>query len=69
MKVQEKIREIMDEKKMKQGKVAEAAGLIQKEFSAMLCGRKLIRPENVLPICEALEITPNDLFGASADAG
>lgn len=54
---------IMREKKMSQAAVARAAGLNPKDFNAILRGRKLLREELINPICRALEVTPNELFG------
>lgn len=65
--VQQKIYEILDEKHMTQAKVARAAGISPKLFNAMLRGRKLLRPEYICPIAEALGTTPDILFGFSTD--
>ncbi len=54
---------IIREDGLKKKTVAEKAGFSQKEFSAMLHGRKLILAEYVIPIANALGKTPNDLFG------
>ena len=54
---------IMHDKKMNQSAVARAAGMTPKEFNALLRGRKLLREEFITPICRALEVTPNELFG------
>ena len=55
--------QIMHDKKMNQSAVARAAGMTPKEFNALLRGRKLLREEFITPICRALEVTPNELFG------
>lgn len=52
----------MRKKKMKQSAVAIEAGLTPQQFNDLLHGRKLLREEFILPICRALECTPNDLF-------
>lgn len=54
---------IMKKKKMSQSAVARAAGFTPKAFNNMLKGRKLIRPEYIEPICRALEVDANALFG------
>ena len=54
---------IMRDKKMNQSAVARAAGFSPKTFNAMLRGRKIVRQEFITPICRALEVTPNELFG------
>ncbi len=63
MTLQETIYSIMANKKMKQSLVAQAAGYDPKTFNAMLRKRKVIKPEDILRICKALEVSPNDLFG------
>ncbi|HBH71121.1 MAG TPA: XRE family transcriptional regulator [Lachnospiraceae bacterium] len=56
-------RRIIAEKGLKQCAVAKMAGYTPQEFSDMLCGRRVIRANDIAAICMALEITPNDLFG------
>ncbi len=63
MDIQERIYSIMDNKMLKQSLVAKAAGYKPKEFNNMLRKRKQIKPEDILPICSALRVTPNELFG------
>lgn len=63
MTVAENIYKIMQEKSLIQAGVAEKAGYTPKSFNDMLRGRKLILADDVLKICKALGITPNDLFG------
>lgn len=53
---------IMDKKKMRQASVARAAGLTPQQFNDLLRNRKLLREDYVVPICNALECEPNDLF-------
>jgi DNA-binding Xre family transcriptional regulator len=60
--IQDCIYQIMREKNMCQAAVARAAGFAPKELNDMLRGRKLIRPEYILPLCRGLDCTPNDLF-------
>ena len=62
MTIAQRIYQIMEEKCMKQCLVARAAGYDPKAFNEMLRGRRLIRIEDLQPICKALGITPNDLF-------
>ncbi len=61
--VSEVIYKVIDEKCMKQSAVARAAGYDPKVFNAMLKGRKRMTSDDVVPICKALGITPNELFG------
>lgn len=63
--VADNTRRIIKEKAMKQCGVAEKAGFKPKEFSAMLTGKKTIKDYHILPIANALDVTPNDLFSAS----
>lgn len=62
MTVAQRIYQIMEQKCMKQCLVARAAGYEPKVFNDMLRGRRLIRIDDLCPICRALGITPNELF-------
>lgn len=57
------IRQVICRQGVKQKAIAEKAGITEKAFSHMLNGRKLITDAHILPICNALGITPNELFG------
>lgn len=57
------IYKIIDEKCLKQSAVARAAGYEPKKFNDLLRGRKRMTSDDVVPICKALGITPNELFG------
>lgn len=61
--VAENIKCIMSEKGLKQKAVAEKAGFNEKEFSAMLKNRKIIKVDDVMDIADALGVSPNELFG------
>lgn len=54
---------IIKQKKMNQSAVARAAGMSPKSFNALLRGRKLLHEKHIVPICTALDVTPNQLFG------
>jgi len=56
------IYKIIDEKCLKQSAVARAAGYDPKKFNALLRGRKRLTSDDVVPICKALGVTPNELF-------
>ncbi len=58
-----RIYRIMEDGHMSQAAVARAAGFTPTLFNSMLKGRKLIRAEHIEPICQALRVTPNDLYG------
>ncbi len=53
---------IIKEKCLKQNAVGEKAGYSQGQFNNLLNGRKTIAVEDVLKLCEVLEVTPNKLF-------
>lgn len=59
----ENIRMIIDNKGLKHCAVAAKAGYSKRMFSDILCGRKVIKADDIERICNALEITPNDVFG------
>lgn len=60
------IRTIAD-KGLKQRAVAAKAGFSEKQFSALMTGRRIIKDSDVMAIAIAIAIaldaTPNDLFG------
>lgn len=62
MSVAENIKKIIHEKGLFQHKVAESAGISKNRFSSMLNGTTKIKTSDVVPICEALHISPNELF-------
>lgn len=71
MAVVDTIYKVIDEKCLKQSAVARAAGYEPKVFNAMLRGRKRMTSDDVVPICKALGVTPNDCalrFGRKQDA-
>lgn len=57
------IKKIIEARGLKQRVVAEKAGFNEKEFSNMLRDRKTMKAEYILPIAEALEVTPNEIYG------
>lgn len=57
------VKEIIKSRGLKQGIVAEKAGYTYKRFNDLLNGRKVISSKDVYKLCNALGITPNDLFG------
>lgn len=58
-----KVGAIIKEKGFKQCAIANKAGFSARELNDILCGRKVFRADYVIPICDALGVTPNDLFG------
>jgi len=61
--VLERVNAVIRIKGFKQYAVAERAGFKPKEFNDLIKGRKTFKAEYVKPICKALEVTPNVLFG------
>nr|DAG00821.1 MAG TPA: Cro/C1-type HTH DNA-binding domain protein [Myoviridae sp. ctncN39] len=62
MQVTDTITKIISDRCMKQSAVARAAGYTPKQFNDLLHGRKRFTADDVVPICKALSITPNELF-------
>ena len=54
---------IIAERGLKNRAVAEKAGFSVQQFSALINKRKIIKDTDVMAIANALEVTPNDLFG------
>lgn len=61
--ITDNVKRIIESKGYKQKSIAQKAGYSQKQFSDMMCGRRVIGGYDVLRIANALEVTPNDLFG------
>lgn len=61
--VAENTRRIIEEKGLKHRAVAAKAGFSVKQFSALLNDRRIIRDGDIAAIANALDVTPNDLFG------
>lgn len=58
---------IIADKGLKKKSVAIKAGYTKQQFSNLMNGRKIIKPDDIIKIANALEVTPNDLFGISND--
>lgn len=56
---------IIEDKGLKKKSVAVKAGYTKQQFSNLINGRKTIKPEDIIKIAMALDVTPNDLFGFS----
>ena len=56
------IRTIIKEKGVKQNFVANKAGFTPQEFNNILCSRQLLKTESIVNLCNALDVTPNELF-------
>lgn len=57
------VKKIIESRGLKQNYVAQQIGLHPKTFNALLNGRKTFDVVYVVPICNALGITPNQLLG------
>ena len=60
--VAENVKRIINEKGLKQKTVAMKAGYTEKQLSNMLSKRKNIYDIDIVRLCDALEVTPNDLL-------
>lgn len=61
----ENARRIIARKGLKNKAVAARAGFSEKQFSALLNHRRIIKDTDVVALASALEVTPNELFGAA----
>lgn len=68
MDVIEIIQKTIFEKGLKKKHVAEAINLTPQQFSDLLARRRHLNQENIIPLCEALEISPNELYGYKKSA-
>lgn len=64
--VAENTKKLIKQKGLKQKYVANLAGIAEKKFSSMLNGNCTIREPDIVKIAEALDVTPNDLFGVES---
>ncbi len=62
MNLSSNIYKIIEAKHMKQSSLAIAAGYTPKSFNDLLRSRRCFKADDVMPICNALGITPNELF-------
>lgn len=65
--VADNIYRIIKEKNFKQSAIAIAAGYNRKTFNDLLRGRKMITANDIIPICNALGVMPNDLFSTDSE--
>lgn len=56
------IKRLITEKGYKQGFIANKIGLSEREFSDIMCERKLLRVEHICPLAKALDVDCNELF-------
>lgn len=62
------VKRIIEEQGYKQKAIAARAGYDSVEFCNLLNDRKVMKSEDVLRICAALNVTPNVLFGVEKGA-
>lgn len=65
--VADNIRLIIKRKGLKNCAVANKAGFSINQFSALLNKRRIIRDVDIIAIANALEVSPNELFGIQTD--
>lgn len=58
----DRIRQIMAAKGIKQKYVAEQIGFTEQEFSNMMNGRRMLKVDDIKPICKALGVRSGELF-------
>ena len=63
--VRSNVKKLVEASGMKQSAIAERALIPEKQFSALICGRKIMRPEHIAQIAAELGVTPNDLFAVA----
>lgn len=63
-----RVKNIIQDRGLKQKSVALKAGIAEKAFSDMLNGRRKISPADIVNLCVSLNVTPNELFGISKSA-
>lgn len=59
----ENTRRIINQRGYKDKAIAEKIGVSANQFSSMMNNRKIITAVDVMAIANALEVTPNELFG------
>lgn len=64
--IAENTKRIIATKGLKNRAVAEKSGFSDQQFSAILNNRRIVKDIDVIAIANALEVTPNELFGINA---
>lgn len=60
--VAENIKDIIEDRSLKQSAIAKKAGFSTQEFNAMLNGRRLIKAIEMVSIMDVLNVDANTLF-------
>ena len=67
--VNSKIREIIEKNDKKQSSVADRAGIRRDTFSRIINKRRPVYADEIIPICFALGISVEELFGEKTRPG
>lgn len=62
-KITENVNRIIQDKGLNPDDIARMVGITVKNFRQMLDGRKALPTRYIIPLCNALQVTPNELFG------
>lgn len=61
-------KKIIFEKGLKKKHVADYIGMTPQQFSDLLSHRRNLRESDVIPLCNALGVSPNELYGYNKSA-
>lgn len=67
--VAKNIKNIIEDRSLKQSAIAKKAGFSTQEFNAMLNGRRLIKAVEMVSIMNVLDVDANTLFAESTSKG
>jgi len=67
-KMNQRLRDLCGKSTKKQSAIAAAAGISPQRLNDIVKGRKPVSIKLVVPICQAVECTPNELFGWEDDS-
>lgn len=62
MEIYKKIKGYIDEKGLKQNKIAQKAGYSENKFSAMMTGKRKIYADDLVSICKVLNVSPEEFI-------
>ena len=65
--IADNIRTIIDERCLKISALSLKAGYKKNTLSNMLNGRKIITADDILIICNLLDVSPNEIYGYNKD--
>ncbi len=66
MTVAERVKELIRDDGLKQYAVAKKSGIPEKQFNALLNGRKTFTADLLVPICKAINRSPDEVLGFKA---